>query len=207
MCKGVKGVRYAIDSFSPTFITTIGIDFKIKTIELDGKRIKLQIRDTEGQERFRTIMTSYYRGAQGIVLTYDVTDRNSFNSITNWLVQIQQHADSEVNMILVGNKCDKLDDVQVSTEEGRQFADKYGLNFFETSAKSGYSVEKAFAGLTRVVKDRLIADGQGNPALTEVKPGNANETYSIFSDPNFYIAIGILFAVSTTIIIKNKHLL
>ncbi|KAJ1416552.1 small GTPase superfamily, partial [Ochromonadaceae sp. CCMP2298] len=102
-------LRYANDSFSPTFITTIGIDFKIKNIQLDGKRIKLQIWDTAGQERFRTITTSYFRGAQGILLVYDVTDRNSFISIRNWVAQIQMHADVNVNKILIGNKCDVQD--------------------------------------------------------------------------------------------------
>ena len=82
-------LRYANDSFSPTFITTIGIDFKIKNIQLDGKRIKLQIWDTAGQERFRTITTSYFRGAQGIILVYDVTDRQTLASIRNWVAQIQ----------------------------------------------------------------------------------------------------------------------
>ena len=95
-------LRYANDSFSPTFITTIGIDFKIKNIDVDGKRVKLQIWDTAGQERFRTITTSYFRGAQGILLVYDVTDRRSFESIRNWISQIQQHADVHVNKILVG---------------------------------------------------------------------------------------------------------
>lgn len=83
-------LRYANDHFSQTFITTIGIDFKIKNIDLDGKRIKLQIWDTAGQERFRTITTSYFRGAQGILLVYDVTDKKSFQSIRNWVGQIQQ---------------------------------------------------------------------------------------------------------------------
>ena len=102
-------LRYANDSFSPTFITTIGIDFKIKNVDIDGTRIKLQIWDTAGQERFRTITTSYFRGAQGILLVYDVTDRRSFESIRNWISQIQQHADVHVNKILVGNKCDMTD--------------------------------------------------------------------------------------------------
>jgi len=92
-------LRYANDSFSPTFITTIGIDFKIKTIELGGKVVKLQIWDTAGQERFRTITTSYFRGAQGILLVYDVTDRGSFENIKNWVGQIQQHADFNVNKV------------------------------------------------------------------------------------------------------------
>jgi len=82
-------LRYANEAFSPTFITTIGIDFKIKNIQLGNKRIKLQIWDTAGQERFRTITTSYFRGAQGILLVYDVTDRQTFLSIRNWVQQIQ----------------------------------------------------------------------------------------------------------------------
>jgi len=86
-------LRYANESFSPTFITTIGIDFKIKNIQLEGKRVKLQIWDTAGQERFRTITTSYFRGAQGILLVYDVTDRQTFLSIRNWVAQIQMVSD------------------------------------------------------------------------------------------------------------------
>mmetsp|Transcript_16388 Transcript_16388/g.19376 ORF Transcript_16388/g.19376 Transcript_16388/m.19376 type:complete len:174 (-) Transcript_16388:500-1021(-) len=134
-------LRYANDSFSPTFITTIGIDFKIKNIELDSKRIKLQIWDTAGQERFRTITTSYFRGAQGILLVYDVTDRGSFNSIRNWVGQIQQHADVHVNKILIGNKCDMDEQRVVSTEEGQNLAKEYGIQFFETSAKNDNNVE------------------------------------------------------------------
>ena len=114
-------LRYANESFSPTFITTIGIDFKIKNIALGGKRIKLQIWDTAGQERFRTITTSYFRGAQGILLVYDVTDRQTFLSIRNWVQQIQVHADVNVNKVLIGNKCD-MEDRSVDTEEGAALA-------------------------------------------------------------------------------------
>mmetsp|Transcript_5516 Transcript_5516/g.7592 ORF Transcript_5516/g.7592 Transcript_5516/m.7592 type:complete len:207 (-) Transcript_5516:372-992(-) len=151
-------LRYANAAFSQTFITTIGIDFKIKNITLDGKRIKLQIWDTAGQERFRTITTSYFRGAQGILLVYDVTDRNSFNSIRNWVSQIQQHADVHVNKILIGNKCDMEDERVVSTEEGSKLAAEYGVQFFETSAKNDINVEKCFVTIAREVKERLIHD-------------------------------------------------
>ncbi|KAL9296631.1 hypothetical protein ACSQ67_022527 [Phaseolus vulgaris] len=104
-------LRFSDGSFTTSFITTIGIDFKIRTIELDGKRIKLQIWDTAGQERFRTITTAYYRGAMGILLVYDVTDEASFSSkvlnyIRNWIRNIEQHASDNVNKILVGNKAD-----------------------------------------------------------------------------------------------------
>jgi Ras-related protein Rab-8A len=153
-------LRYANDTFSPTFITTIGIDFKIKHIELDGKRIKLQIWDTAGQERFRHITTSYFRGAQGILLVYDVTDRGSFNGIRNWIGLIQQHADVHVNRILVGNKCDLVDDRVVTTEEGQALADEYSPNmqYFETSARCGINIETPFVELAREVKHRLEAE-------------------------------------------------
>lgn len=152
-------LRYASESFSPTFITTIGIDFKIKNIQLDGKRIKLQIWDTAGQERFRTITTSYFRGAQGILLVYDVTDRQTFLSIRNWVAQIQMHADVNVNKILIGNKCDIVEQRSVSTEEGEALAKEYNIQFFETSAKQDINVERSFLLIASNVKDRLVSDG------------------------------------------------
>lgn len=151
-------LRYSNDSFSPTFITTIGIDFKIKNIEIEDKRIKLQIWDTAGQERFRTITTSYFRGAQGIVLVYDVTDRRSFESIRNWISQIQQHADIHVNKILVGNKSDMFDEKVVSSNEGQKLADEFGMEFWEASAKNNVNVEKCFLSIAKCVKSRLISD-------------------------------------------------
>lgn len=157
-------LRYANESFTPTFITTIGIDFKIKNVDVDGKRIKLQIWDTAGQERFRTITTSYFRGAQGIILVYDVTDRRSFESIRNWISQIQQHADVHVNKMLVGNKCDMLDEKVVSTEEGQKLAKEFGIGFWECSAKNNINVEQCFVSVARDVKDRLMKDGTSGPS-------------------------------------------
>jgi len=162
-------LRYANDSFSPTFITTIGIDFKIKNIGVDGKRIKLQIWDTAGQERFRTITTSYFRGAQGILLVYDVTDRRSFESIRNWISQIQQHADVHVNKVLVGNKCDMLDEKVVSTEEAQKLASEFGVDFFECSAKNDINVEPCFTSIARAVKERTMQDGGGGPVNKNIK--------------------------------------
>ncbi|OMO96964.1 Small GTPase superfamily [Corchorus olitorius] len=126
-------LRFSDGSFTTSFITTIGIDFKIRTIELDGKRIKLQIWDTAGQERFRTITTAYYRGAMGILLVYDVTDESSFNNIRNWIRNIEQHASDNVNKILVGNKADMDESKRaVPTSKGQALADEYGIKFFET---------------------------------------------------------------------------
>ncbi|KAL2663221.1 hypothetical protein AAZV13_02G084400 [Glycine max] len=130
-------LRFSDGSFTTSFITTIGIDFKIRTIELDGKRIKLQIWDTAGQERFRTITTAYYRGAMGILLVYDVTDEASFNNIRNWIRNIEQHASDNVNKILVGNKADMDESKRaVPTSKGQALADEYGIKFFETVSRA-----------------------------------------------------------------------
>ncbi|SCV71344.1 BQ2448_2932 [Microbotryum intermedium] len=160
-------LRFCDDAWTPSFITTIGIDFKIRTIELDGKRIKLQIWDTAGQERFRTITTAYYRGAMGILLVYDVTDERSFNNIRTWHSNVEQHASEGVNKILIGNKCDWSDKKVITEQQGQDLADELGLRFLETSAKTNINVEEAFFALARDIKARLIDtvgnDGSGGP--------------------------------------------
>merc|ERR1712083_1266763 len=99
-------LRFADDIYTESYISTIGVDFKIRTVELDGKTIKLQIWDTAGQERFRTITSSYYRGAHGIIIVYDITDVESFNNVRQWLFEIDRFASEHVNKLLVGNKSD-----------------------------------------------------------------------------------------------------
>ncbi|PVI01376.1 NCA2-domain-containing protein [Periconia macrospinosa] len=160
--------RIREDSFTPSFITTIGIDFKIRTIELDGKRVKLQIWDTAGQERFRTITTAYYRGAMGILLVYDVTDERSFNNIRTWFSNVEQHATEGVNKILIGNKCDWEEKRAVSTERGQALADELGIPFLEVSAKSNINVDKAFYSLAADIKKRLIDSAQKETATRSV---------------------------------------
>ncbi|KAL5535094.1 SEC4 [Sanghuangporus sanghuang] len=153
--------RFCDDTWTPSFITTIGIDFKIRTIELDGKRIKLQIWDTAGQERFRTITTAYYRGAMGILLVYDVTDQKSFDNIDTWFSNVEQHASEGVDKILVGNKSDWEEKRVVTMEMGIQKARELGIDFIETSAKENKEVERAFFSLAGAIKTRLI-DSQVN---------------------------------------------
>ncbi|KAE8789875.1 ras-related protein RABE1c-like [Hordeum vulgare] len=162
-------LRFSDGSFTTSFITTIGIDFKIRTIELDGKRIKLQIWDTAGQERFRTITTAYYRGAMGILLVYDVTDESSFNNIRNWIRNIEQHASDNVNKILIGNKADMDESKRaVSTAKGQALADEYGIQFFETSAKTNLNVEQVFFSIARDIKQRL-AETDSKPEDRTIK--------------------------------------
>ncbi|CAN1230888.1 Ras-related protein RABE1c, partial [Linum grandiflorum] len=146
-------LRFSDGSFTTSFITTIGIDFKIRTIELDGKRIKLQIWDTAGQERFRTITTAYYRGAMGILLVYDVTDESSFNNIRNWIRNIEQHASDNVNKVLVGNKAD-MDDSK-------------------RSAKTNLNVEEVFFSIARDIKQRLSdTDSRTEPTTIRINQGD-----------------------------------
>eukprot|EP01035_Chromulina_nebulosa_P017329 gene17329-22873_t len=149
-------LRYSSDTLA---LTTIGIEFKIKNIQLDGLRIKLQIWNTAGSERFRTITTSYFRGAHGILLVYDVTDRQTFESIRNWYTLIQMHANENIKVILIGNKCDLSDQRMVSFEEGESLANECNIHFYETSAIENINVEKSFLTITTDVKNRLIADG------------------------------------------------
>ena len=113
-------LRFADDVFTDNFMPTIGVDFKIRTIEVDGKTIKLQIWDTAGQERFKTITSSYYKGAHGIIVTYDITDRESFSAIENWMGEVEKHASDNISRILVGNKSDMEDSRQVSSDEGKE---------------------------------------------------------------------------------------
>jgi len=174
-------LRFSDDSFTPSFITTIGIDFKIRTITLDGKRIKLQIWDTAGQERFRTITTAYYRGAMGILLVYDVTDEKSFGNIRNWIRNIEQHASESVNKILIGNKCDLVDQKVVDEEAGKALAAEYGLKFMEASAKSNINVEEAFVTLAKDIKARLIDNAEGDSAQVDGKPGKSASSASVVS--------------------------
>ncbi|XP_073054751.1 ras-related protein RABE1c-like [Primulina eburnea] len=167
-------LRFSDGSFTTSFITTIGIDFKIRTVELDGKRIKLQIWDTAGQERFRTITTAYYRGAMGILLVYDVTDESSFNNIRNWIRNIEQHASDNVNKILVGNKADMDESKRaVPTSKGQALADEYGIQFFETSAKTNLNVEQVFFSIARDIKQRL-SDNDSRTEPTAIKINQAD---------------------------------
>ncbi|KAI8983733.1 small GTP-binding protein [Pilobolus umbonatus] len=148
-------LRFADDSYTESYISTIGVDFKIRTIELDGRTVKLQIWDTAGQERFRTITSSYYRGAHGIIIVYDVTNHDSFNNIKQWMGEVTRYASENVNRLLIGNKSDLTSKRKVEYEEAKEYADTHLVPFLETSAKNASNVEKAFLEMTRLIKDRM----------------------------------------------------
>lgn len=157
-------LRFADHTYTESYISTIGVDFKIRTIELDGKTIKLQIWDTAGQERFRTITSSYYRGAHGIIVVYDVTDQESFNNVKQWLGEIERYACEGVNKLLVGNKCDLVNKKAVEYETAKAFADQLDVPFLETSAKNATNVEKAFLTMAAEIKNRIATQTNVKPA-------------------------------------------
>jgi len=156
-------LRFADNTFNGSYITTIGVDFKIKTIEVDGEKIKLQIWDTAGQERFRTITSTYYRGTHGVIIVYDVTNTDTFINVKRWLHEIDQNCDV-VNRILVGNKNDNPDRKTVQTIDAQQFANSMNIQLFETSAKENVNVEEMFNYITKLLlinkKNQLLREKQ-----------------------------------------------
>ncbi|ORX65010.1 small GTP-binding protein [Basidiobolus meristosporus CBS 931.73] len=148
-------LRFADDTYTESYISTIGVDFKIRTIELEGKTIKLQIWDTAGQERFRTITSSYYRGAHGIIVVYDVTDQDTFSNVKQWLQEIDRYASEGVNKLLVGNKSDLTSKKVVDYTAAEEFANTTNIPFLETSAKDSTNVEQAFLTMAKQIKDRM----------------------------------------------------
>ena len=152
--------RFAENTYSEGFIATIGVDFvrliqKIRTTEIDSKIVKLQIWDTAGQEKFRTITSSYYRGAHGIIVVYDMTNRDSFANVRNWFSEISKYAAENVNKVLVANKSDMDEKREVSNEEGRELADALGVTFLEASAKTSDNVEQSFLKMASEIKSRV----------------------------------------------------
>ena len=155
-------LRFVDNQWSDLFVPTIGVDFKIRTMEIDNKNVKLQIWDTAGQERFKNITASYYRGAHGIFVVYDISDTESFKNINNWLIEIEKNANKNVYKILVGNKCDLEDKRTVSYQQGKELAETYGMQFIETSAKSNTNVDEAFQLLGREVMKMSLNDKEKN---------------------------------------------
>ena len=171
-------LRFVDDIWNDTFVPTIGVDFKIKTFEIDSKKIKMQIWDTAGQERFKNIISSYYRGAHGILLLYDVTDKDSFKNLSNWLIEIEKNANKNVLKVLIGNKTDLEDKRVVTYNQGKEFADTYGLKFLETSAKKNLNVSEAFITLGRELmqasEEKKIIKQKQNKKISVAKVQDLN---------------------------------
>mmetsp|Transcript_13412 Transcript_13412/g.22285 ORF Transcript_13412/g.22285 Transcript_13412/m.22285 type:complete len:217 (-) Transcript_13412:406-1056(-) len=153
-------LRFADDAFTESYISTIGVDFRFRTVKVNNKTVKLQIWDTAGQERFRTITSAYYRGADGIIMVYDVTSTDSFDHVNDWLKEVNRYASEGTAKLLVGNKSDRVADRVVEAEKAKEYADEIGVAFLETSAKSAKNVEEAFLTMAgELIKQREANGG------------------------------------------------
>lgn len=168
-------LRFADDSFTESFISTIGVDFRYRTIKVENnKEVKLQIWDTAGQDRFRSITSAYYRNADGIVMVYDVTKMDSFEHVEEWLSEVDKYATENIVKILVGNKADLHHERQVPRETAQRFADKLGMTFLESSAKTATNVPQVFetvaTELMRAREKRAAATAAKGAKAVQLKP-------------------------------------
>ena len=143
--------KYTQNKFGGVYLTTVGVDFQDKIINIDDRKIRLQIWDTAGQERFRNITKNYFNSSNGFLLIYDITDKESLEHLNFWNAQIQLNAPAKSKCVLLGNKCDLEGSRAVSIEEGKIFAEKNKIKFFETSAKNGTNIDEAFEYLANEI--------------------------------------------------------
>ena len=150
-------MRYSDNIFVENYITTIGLDYKLKYVQLDsGETIKVQLWDTAGQDRYRTIAKNYYKGSHGILLLYDITKENSFENIREWVQNIREEVYEKAIIFLIGNKIDKKNERKITTEQGQKLAAEYNLPFFEAYAKSGENVEEIFKNLYKKISEVYV---------------------------------------------------
>lgn len=174
--------RFSDDVFNHSFMPTIGIDFKIKTLEINNKAVKLQIWDTAGQERFNNITESYYRTAKGVMFVYDITNGESFDNVAKWLRNLEQNTAEETVKYIIGNKCDLQDIRVINHTTGLEMATNFGLKFYETSAKTNINIQKIFYDMAKdlTAKEevkRLTAGENTNITVAETRTGNNRPGY------------------------------
>ena len=162
--------KYCKNEFTGTYVATIGIDFQIKYLNIDGKKIKLQIWDTAGQERYRVVTKNYFNTSDGFLVIYDITNRESFLNINNWIEQINTLVGGNVKCIIFGNKNDLKEVRKVSIKEGEEMAKKYNCKFFETSAKEGNNLEEGFYDITKDVLGDIKIVHEKRKSTSILKP-------------------------------------
>ncbi|KAJ5045026.1 Rab GTPase ypt31 [Penicillium rubens] len=166
--------RFTRNEFNLDSKSTIGVEFATRSIQVDSKTIKAQIWDTAGQERYRAITSAYYRGAVGALLVYDISKHQTYENVNRWLKELRDHADSNIVIMLVGNKSDLRHLRAVPTEEAKQFASENNLSFIETSALDASNVELAFQNILteiyRIVSSKALDNGEGGQQVLDRRP-------------------------------------
>ena len=155
-------LRFADDKFNENFYATIGVDFRFKNVMVDDKSVKLQIWDTAGQERFKTITSAYYRGADGIIIVYDITDRNSFAHIKDWLDDVNKYTDDNPLKIIVGNKIDLIKDKQINNNDMKTMTAQTGIEIIECSAKDSIKINELMEIMTKKLIKKKKNEGNKN---------------------------------------------
>lgn len=166
-------LQFTDKRFEPLFDMTIGVEFGARTIQINNQEVKLQIWDTAGQESFRSITRSYYRGACGALLVFDVTNRSSFQSLQGWLDDALANCNVNITVMLVGNKADLESKRDVSKEEAQNFAAQHGITYIETSAKTAANVDAAFIQTAQQIYDKVERGELDRGFVTGKNPGTA----------------------------------
>lgn len=168
-------IRFSDDVFNKQYISTIGVDFRIKTIEHNDKIFKFQLWDTAGQERFRTLTTSYYRGANAIIVCYDINDRQTFNNVNKWMTEIKTHSGNMPLLILCGTKLD-LNDREILESEAKEFAEQNNMFFIETSTKNNINVQQIFDYICDYISKKQIYRDKISSLSIDINPINTNKS-------------------------------
>mgnify|MGYP001044406976 FL=1 len=178
-------LQFSDQTFSDNYVSTIGVDFKIRTIDVNGQQVKLQIWDTAGQERFQSITANYYHGSHAIAIVYDVTNRQSFENVRKWIAEVERLANPSVCKLLVGNKADLDQKREITRNEGQSLADSLGIPFMETSAKTDYNVKEMFMSMCVAIQNRQGRGKNGfNGNMSNNGPSRNLNGYSVNGQGN-----------------------
>ena len=166
-------LRFSEDTFNENYDVTIGLNYRIKLMNVENTTVKMQIWDTSGEEKFKAIAKNFYRGAHGVLLVYDICSKNSFIDVKTWIEQIIENSgNDEIIMILCGNKSDMENNRKVTKEEGENLAKNYGINFFECSAKNNININEIFNNMCNQIYKKIKKNGNKNNNGTKLS-GNS----------------------------------
>ena len=178
-------LRYVHNSFNPEFLTTIGVEFGAKNIEINKKIFRIQIWDTAGQENFRSITRAYYKNSVCAIVAYDITKRTSFENVQEWIDEVRSQSPKQILLVLVGNKIDLENERVVTFEEGKNFALENNMIFFETSALSGRGVDNVFNNTCQKIYENIQKDYYDlNDETCGIKKGENISEYIDISSNN-----------------------